>query len=152
MKIEKSRNAILRYESIGFGLIILLTWLDELTRLSSYLFGGEPHISDWRDSAMLTLLILAVWAVVFVFTRRLLAHLHHLEAFLRVCAWCRKVGYQDKWVPLEEYFAAGFKVETTHGMCPECFEQMQRDTALSAAGSRPKGVEAMRQPHPSYTA
>ena len=51
----------------------------------------------------------------------------------------RKVGYQDEWVPLAEYFAAGFKVETTHGTCPDCFEQMQRDTALSTSRLPPQG-------------
>lgn len=58
-----------------------------------------------------------------------MAHLLYLEGFLRVCAWCRKVGYNDKWLTLEDYFDAGFHVGTTHGMCPDCFRKMEEDTA-----------------------
>jgi hypothetical protein len=129
MRIVKSRSWVLWYVSLGFVLMILLSWLDELTGLSYLVFGGEPHVSDWRDAAMQTLLIIVVWVIVFLVTRRLVTHLHYLEGFLRVCAWCRKVGYQDKWLPLEKFFAEGFHVGTTHGMCPDCFKRMQEDTA-----------------------
>ena len=115
--------------SLGFGLMILLAWVDEFFGLSVLVFGGGIHIPDWRDAAMASVLILIVWAAVFIIMRRLLAHLVYLEGFLRVCAWCRKVGYKDKWLPLEQYFAEGFHIGTTHGMCPACFKKAEEDTA-----------------------
>jgi hypothetical protein len=154
MTIGKTRSRVLWYECAGFTLIILLAWLDELTELPSIFFGGAGHMSDWRDSAVLTLLILVVWGVVFLFTRRLLAHLYYLEGFLRVCAWCRKVGHGEKWLPLEKYFEEGFDIETTHGVCPECFRKMQEDTAQfrkqeASASAQPEVPEPMPEPRPS---
>jgi hypothetical protein len=129
MKLRKSESWVLWYETVGFGLIILLTWLDGLADLSSLVFGGAPHINQRRGNALLTVLILLVWGVVFILTKRLIAHVHYLKGFLRVCAWCRKIGYDGKWIRLEEYFEQGFHVETTHGMCPECLQKMEEETA-----------------------
>jgi hypothetical protein len=124
MKIGKSRSWVLWYVSFGFALMILLSWLDELIGLSRIVFGGEPHVSDWRDATMQSLLIITVWVVVLLVMKKLVAHLLYLEGFLKICAWCRRVGYEDKWLPLERYFEESFHVETSHGMCPECFEKI----------------------------
>jgi len=52
MRIGESRSWVLWYVCIGFGFMILLVWLEELIGLSYLVFGGPPHVSDWRDSAM----------------------------------------------------------------------------------------------------
>ena len=128
MKIHKNRSWVLWYECVGFAVIICSFWIVGLSGVANLVFGGEPNVIDWRSFTMETLLILLVWAVVFLFTRRLVSHLLYMEGFLRICSWCRKVDYQDKWMPLEEYFEKGFHVGTTHGVCPACFEKLKEDT------------------------
>ena len=109
-------------------MIIALCWLREMTGLAKLLFGAEPRTGDWRMAATGTLLILLVWWFVFSLTHRLVSHLVYLEKFIRVCAWCGKLCYRDKWMPLEEYFERGCHVGTTHGICPECLEKAKDDT------------------------
>jgi hypothetical protein len=127
MKSRKNGSWVLWYECLGFGLLLLFSWLNELLDLPHLLFGGEAHACDFRDSLIESAVIVLIWAVVFVLTKRLVAHLLYLEGFLRVCAWCRKVGYDGQWMGLEEYFARGFHVETTHGMCPQCLRKVEDD-------------------------
>jgi hypothetical protein len=129
MKIRKSGSRVLGYECAGFGLLLGLSWLNELGNLPHWFFGDQIHVADWRDCALESVMILFVWWVVYALTRRLVAHLHYLEGLLRVCAWCRKVGHNGEWMRLEEYFVRGFQIETTHGMCPECMKKMEEDTA-----------------------
>ena len=129
MKRQRSSSRVLWYESGGFGLILVISWLDQLTGIARHFFGGPPPVSDWRDNILETVLILTVWATVFVMTKRLVDHSLYLKGFLRVCAWCRKIGSRDKWVPIEQYFAEGFHVESTHGICPECLRKREGDTA-----------------------
>lgn len=119
---------MLWYECFGFGLILLLSWLNKVVDLPSLVVGGELHASKWRDSAIETVLILLIWTFVHSLTRRLMARLHYLEGMLRVCAWCRKVGQGERWVRLEEYFAEDFQIGTTHGVCPECLKKLEEDT------------------------
>lgn len=117
---------ILWYETAGFALIILLSWLDELLNLPFLIFGGVPH-SEWRESALETVIILAVWVVVISLTRTILKRLHYLEGLLRMCAWCRKVNDGDEWVSTEEFFSRKFSMQTSHGMCPACAEKTLAD-------------------------
>jgi hypothetical protein len=119
----KKPQRILRYENIGFLAIITLSWANELLDLPRHVFGGETQV-NWREGAMETILVLIVWFLVHVVTKKLLARLHYLERFLRICAWCRKVAHEDEWVPLEQYFKRGFNVETTHGICPDCAKKV----------------------------
>ena len=79
---------------------------------------------------MQTLIILYVWAIVWGLTKRMADRLHHLGKFLRLCAWCRKVGHKGKWLKLEEYFEEDFRIQTTHGMCPDCLRRLREETAL----------------------
>ena len=127
--MRKNRSWVLAYEGLGFGIIIALCWIREFTGLPRLLLGGEPRVSDWREPTVETLLIVLVWAIVALLTRRLVRHLLYLEGFLRVCAWCRKIGYQDKWIPLEEYFQRGFHVGTTHAVCPDCRQKVKEGIA-----------------------
>jgi len=129
MRVRKSAAWVLVYECIGFGLLILLAWYDELEGIAQALFGGQPHVHDWRDSALQTLVIFYVWAIVFGLTKKLVNHLYYLDGFVRMCAWCRRVGYKNEWIRVEQYFSQGFRIETTHGMCPECLKKVQEETA-----------------------
>jgi len=128
MKVVKSGSRVLWYESLGFGLILVLSWLNRLIDLPRLVIGGDPTISKWRDSFIETMLILLIWAFVHSLTKRLVDRLQHLEGMLRICAWCRKVGHGDKWMRLEEYFAEGLHIGTTHGVCPECLTALEEDT------------------------
>jgi hypothetical protein len=128
MHVQKSGSRVLWYECFGFGLILLLSWLNKVVDLPHLVIGGELHASRWRDSAIETVLILLIWAFVHSLTRRLVARLHYLEGMLRVCAWCRKVGHGQRWMRLEDYFAEDFNIGTTHGVCPECLKRLEEDT------------------------
>src|SRR5262245_8228599 len=145
MKFLRGSSGVLWYQSAGFVLLIVLSWTNEWQGVSQALFGGGGHTRDWRDSALQTLIIIYVWAIVWGLTNRLADHLHYLGKFVRICAWCRKVGHRGKWMKLEEYFAEDFRVQTTHGMCPDCLHRLQDETPQFKR-TEPKREEAQDQP------
>jgi hypothetical protein len=128
MKIRKPGQWVLWCECIAFALIIGVAWFEEFARLPHLFFGAAERPTDWREVVVVTGMVLVIGAIVMLLTRRLLLRLHYLERFLRVCAWCRKIGYHDQWMPVEDFFKQGFRVETTHGMCPECLKKLEEDT------------------------
>lgn len=119
---KNKENSVLWIEALGFLLLIMLTWLTEVTRIPHFLFG-EQFIPDWRRALLRTVVILLVWSCVHLTTKRLLKRLHHLEKYLRVCSWCRKVCYEGEWLEMEKYFNSKFATKTSHGMCPECLQK-----------------------------
>lgn len=114
-----SRRSILRREAVGSAVLIILIWAVELFGLP-HRFFGEPAGFLWSRVLLRTAVVLAIWAWVHVTNRRLLQRLHHLEKYLLVCSWCRKVGDRGEWLTMEQYFGARLNTETSHGICPAC--------------------------------
>jgi len=123
------------YQNLGFLGVVLLCVFEELVRLPSVLYSEHPFSFLFRRSSMEIAVTLAVWFLVNTSTRRILEHLHYLEKFLRVCAWCRRINYQGEWMRLEEFMRQGFDTPTTHGICAECLQQ-QRAAADKAQAAR----------------
>lgn len=120
---------LLVYEALGFAILILISWLDEICDLPSLLFGGTPG-HNWHEAALETFIIIAAGVPTFLLTRRMARRLVYLEGFLRMCSWCRKIGVHDHWVSVEEYFNREFKTQTSHGVCPDCAAKMKREIAV----------------------
>ena len=120
---EARPTKVLLYQSIGFLAIIGLCMLDELIGLSALILGNQPYISDFKQSILKALLIFGVWLLVAGSTRRVLAQLKYLEEFMKVCAWCRRIEYKGRWMPLEEFFEQGYDTPTSHGICRECLDK-----------------------------
>jgi hypothetical protein len=120
METKMVGRTVLWFEIAAFGLLIALSWADELLGLPALLFGGS-HQPDFREAGLETIVILAVAIPIVIRTRRVIARLFYLEGFLRVCAWCQKVEHRGAWVPIAEYFQQRFETQTSHGMCPSCF-------------------------------
>ena len=125
-------SSVLKVEALGFGLMIVFTWLSELLMIPHYIFG-EAFSPNWKRAVLRTVVVLAIWAWVHWVTRRLINRLRYLEEFLRVCAWCRKMCHEDKWLTTEEYFNSKFETQTTHGVCPECLAKHLKEAEKQEA-------------------
>lgn len=137
MKGTKGKSgAILWIEAFGFSLIIALSWLTEVARIPHLVFG-ESFTPNWHRAALRTVVILSIGTWVHVATRKLLKRLHHLEEFVRVCGWCRKVCYDGEWLRMEDYFNSKFATKTSHGMCPDCLKKKVEELAVK--GKTPAG-------------
>ena len=119
---KETSNGILWVEAGAFSTLIALSWLTEALRLPQALFG-EQFNPNYHRAALRSVIILMIWSWVYLVTRRLLKRLHHLEEFLRVCGWCRKVCDQNEWMDMERFFNSKFDTKTTHGMCPDCLKK-----------------------------
>lgn len=124
-------SMVLRVQSLGFLAIISISWFNEFIDLRSLIFGDHSYISDFRESALEMLLVLAVWFLVVGATRRVIQRVHYLEGFPRVCAWCHHINFKSQWVRLEEFLKREFDTPTTHGICPACAQKQK--AAIRAA-------------------
>ncbi len=124
---DRQPYLVLLYETLGFLAIIALSWVDELIGLPRLLFGGPAHHPEFRESAMETVVVLIIAAPILLLTRRLVSRLFYLEKFLKICAWCKRVDTGESWVSMDAYLAAGYGQQTTHGICPDCYEKVKNE-------------------------
>lgn len=132
------------YQNVGFLVVIALGFLDEVTRLSVLVFGEQALHWEFRRPTLGMLLVLGVWFLVNMSTRRILDRLRYLEKFMRVCAWCHHIDYKGSWISMEEFLRQGFDTPTTHGICPKCLAE-QKAAIARARNSNPAGAAAARQ-------
>ncbi|HHY84628.1 MAG TPA: hypothetical protein GYA07_03705 [Verrucomicrobia bacterium] len=138
---KEAQPKVLLYQSVGFLAIIVLSWLDELVNLRALIFEHNFYIADFQELILKMLFILAVWLLVGNATRRILEHVKYLEGFMKVCAWCRRIDYRGRWMPLEEFLQQGFDTPTSHGICKECLEIQKSilEAARQKEASLPSG-------------
>ncbi|MBI2517204.1 MAG: hypothetical protein HYV95_09835 [Opitutae bacterium] len=115
---KRRADGILLKQALAFASLIVLSWVSEILHVS-LLFGASAEF-NWARVIARTLVLVAVWAWMHWTTRRVLRRLHHLEEFVHVCSWCRKVGSDDQWLTMEDYFGEKFSAQTSHGICPAC--------------------------------
>ncbi|HVS52652.1 MAG TPA: hypothetical protein VHD62_09875 [Opitutaceae bacterium] len=136
----KRRESILWIEAFGFLLIIALGWAAEFLHMPHVIFSG-PNDFNWARPVLKTVIVLFVWGAVHAATRQLLKRLHHLEEYLLVCAWCRKIGHEGEWMTMEHYFGSAFATQTTHGICPECSRKVREADSSDAPVARSANPE-----------
>ena len=118
-------SRVLQVQSVGFLVIIAVSLLNEFFDLRSLILGNHPYISEFGESTLEMLLVLAVWLMVVGATRRVIQRVHYLEGFPRVCAWCHHISFKSRWVRLEEFLNREFDTPTTHGICPSCAQKQK---------------------------
>ena len=116
----------LLWQSLGFLIIVVLTWSDALFDLTHAVLGLPHRSMDLGRTAITTVVIVLLWIFSAYKIYRVVSRLSYLESFLHVCAWCRKIEYQDHWLSLEEHFMHQTGGKASHGICPECSAKMLR--------------------------
>ena len=125
MSQNSQLTRIILYQNLGFLVILVNCYLDDLLRLPSQIFSDHPFAFVFSRSTVNFLLVLGVWFLVSVATRRIFERIRYLEKFMRVCAWCRRINFKGEWMPLEEFMRQGFDTPTTHGICTKCFSEQE---------------------------
>jgi len=140
-------SRVLQVQSLGFLVIIAVSFLNEFFGLRSLILRNHPYISEFGETALEMLLVLAVWFLVVGATRRVIQRVHYLEGFPRVCAWCHHIWHKSTWVRLDEFLNREFDTPTTHGICPSC-AQKQKAAILEARKTANDGRTRSDQPAP----
>jgi hypothetical protein len=124
---RKAIRSIIAIEVIGFMLIAMLLWLDEILDFPHVLFGAPVTPINWVESLMESTMVLALGAIVIFFSFRLARHIGKLERLFPICVVCEKIcmpgkdqSRQESWSAMDlfaiDHAGAGF----TNALCPKC--------------------------------
>ena len=122
MKKERLINRIIRIEIIGFLIIILISWLDELLDLPHIFFGVPQSPINYFESIFESTLISAFAIIIIFLTYITLKRLNFFEGLFPVCSFCKKIRSGDQWIPIEQYVSSHSEADFSHSLCPECLK------------------------------
>jgi len=123
MTKKRLTKTILLYESIGFGIVILFLWADEVFDLPHHILGAPATPINWIESALESTLTLGLGIFTIILTWNLLKRIKYLEGFVPVCLFCKRVRVDDQWIDMETYIIDHSEAEITHSLCPDCAEK-----------------------------
>lgn len=113
---------IIIYELIGFGIIVLFLWIDELFDIPHYLFSAKATPVNLAESIFETVIIIFLSIVIIRITMNLLKKVHYLEGFLHVCSMCKRIRVKDDWIPIEDFIKEHSEAVYTESLCPKCID------------------------------
>lgn len=132
------QKKLLGYEAVGFSIIFILLWLDEILDLPHYLMGAPATPINWRESLLESFCVLVLGSYVIYLTYRIIKKLKYLEGFLPVCSFCKKIRIEDEWVQMEKYITEHSEAVFSHSLCPECTEEHYGDILRKAKDIKEK--------------
>jgi hypothetical protein len=136
MKNLKTRDwALVAGEAGLFFIVTIVLWLDEYMDLPYRVLGAAPTPYRPQEYILETVSILIVAVVVITITALTMRRARKVERFLRVCAWCRKIWVDDKWVSLEEYALKMHSLKSSHGICDECVTRLDQKREQKRTGT-----------------
>ena len=120
LKSRRNQNRSLLLQTLGFAILILMTWVD-IDVIFPQLFGSlSPHQTGLLIATSESALICTLAAYVFTIQVRNAKRMKHLEGLLSVCSFCKRIRKDGKWIPIEEYIRDHPEADFSHGFCPEC--------------------------------
>lgn len=127
MKENRPEKKILLIEALGFLIVIVAIWVDEVFHLPHHFFG-EPMVpflmreAIWESAFVLILGLAVIFA-----TWRSAKRIAQLESLLPICMICKKIRKPDadpereeSWETVEHYINERTGSQFSHGLCPEC--------------------------------
>ena len=105
-------------------IVVVLTWSDAIFDLAHMILGLPHRDLDFNRTAITTAVILLLWMFSAYKIYLVVSRPSYLESFLHVCAWCRKIEHNDRWLSLEAHFAQKTGGQVSHGICPECSDKL----------------------------
>lgn len=117
MSIRRTlRNKVVSGEILGFLAAILTCWVTEMV---------DPPFNLQQVIIETVALLILGWSIVH-WTIRSIDHIRELEGFVLMCASCKSVKLDGKWVKVESVLGDQ-TLKISHGICPSCFDQIRAD-------------------------
>ena len=122
---ELLSRKVVASEFIGFLFLIALIWTSELLDIPFLLLDAEATPVNWRESLLLTFIIIPLAVALIYYTRMVFSRMKYLEGFLPICASCKMIrDDQGHWQQMESYIHSRSEVQFSHGICPNCAEKL----------------------------
>ncbi|MBN2351082.1 MAG: hypothetical protein JXD23_00830 [Spirochaetales bacterium] len=57
---------------------------------------------------------------------RMIGRTKYLEGFMTICASCKKVKIDDRWVHIKKVISDKSNLKFSHGICPACAAELYK--------------------------
>ena len=134
MFIKSKKNittTIVLYELIAFICVVLIIWFITFFEIPTTVWGSKYLNSAIISNLIETVLFIFIFIFIMTISYRFLQHIKHLEGFLHICSYCKKVKVDNVWMPLDDFLRMQTDANWSHGLCDECMQKQYGDMLQS---------------------
>jgi len=117
---ERLLRRLVIAEVVAFTLCVAVIWLDEWLDLPHVLFGDPVMPAQFHEAIVESGCIAAAGVLAVLATAGALRRLRRMGSYIAVCAWCREVRVDGRWMPFEDFLLHQDDLRATHGICERC--------------------------------
>jgi len=122
MALKESAKMTVLVEAACFAFILAFIWLDEAFDFPHLLLGMTPTPISWADALFESATTVALGAIVVFTTLKMSSNKSKEEKVVLICAVCRKVNKDGRWITLDDFIAENSSGTFAHGICPDCMD------------------------------
>lgn len=127
MSTNVTYRSIILVEALGFVLIGVFLWVNEVFDLAHLLYGTVATPINYAEVLMETILVLCLGAMTVAITSHLQRRIVQLESLFTICISCDKVcvpgadqGVQSSWREIDLFTIERVGSHVANALCPEC--------------------------------
>jgi hypothetical protein len=128
MVLEKRHliaKRVIAKQVMGLVFILAFIWVNELYDIPSLIFGEDSTPVNWKGSLAESAFIVFLGIHIINYTKKMFRRMKYIEGILPVCAHCKRIrDEKGQWHEIESYICGQSEAEFTHGLCPECVNEL----------------------------
>ena len=115
---------LVSFQTIGYCALLILVAGDELFDFPHTVFGQPATPINYAEIAIECGYIFVLGALSLFFTMQLIRRVKFFEGLIPICSYCKKIREENRWLTFEEYVIHHSEAIFSHGICPECRENI----------------------------
>ncbi|WP_371804412.1 hypothetical protein [Candidatus Lokiarchaeum ossiferum] len=128
--MSQNYNKILCLEIIGFSSLIILILIDELFDLPHLLLNNPKTPFNLAEVIFEVTSAFFLGLFTILSTQKVLKRNRKLRKFYHICASCKRVKLDERWISIEEFLHEHSDADLSHGLCETCMEKYLHDSGL----------------------
>ncbi len=108
-------------------LLLAISWINELLDLPAVLFNAEKTPFNYMESVIETIISSGIITYFFIKLKIFEKKSKILTGKYILCASCKSIKHDGKWVELEKFISSDSNVIFSHGICEKCIKILYPD-------------------------
>ena len=95
-----------------------------------FLLLCHDMIDMTHETVLIAILVTLIFRIITsIIIHQQMTEIQELKMYIKVCAWCKCVGVEDKWLSFEQWAELTHGKKTNHSICPKCKAKVEADLA-----------------------
>lgn len=124
MKPNLKIKMVLLTEFLGFSLVILILWANEVLDIPHEFLGSPPTPVNWEEALFESILVLLLGLYVMLVSWFVFVGIESSDSRPKICPACKRIKTGGTWSVFPDDSDAPETSDMEQSLCPDCFDKV----------------------------